>query len=68
VPTLVEPEFRFSLADRRQYGNVESNSGLVGNNRYRVQYQPLNKRLSPQEEEVDSQDFVELGNLGGRTA
>jgi hypothetical protein len=68
VPTLVEPEFRFSLADRRQYGNFESNSYLVSNNRYRVQYQPLNKRLSPREEEVDSQDFVELGNLGGRTA
>jgi hypothetical protein len=58
VPTLVEPEFRFSLADGRQYGNDESNSDFVGNNGYRIQYQPLNKRLSPREEGFDSQGFV----------
>jgi hypothetical protein len=33
VPTLVEPEFRFSLADGRQDGNVERNSDFVSNNR-----------------------------------
>ncbi|KAH7066435.1 hypothetical protein BKA63DRAFT_557922 [Paraphoma chrysanthemicola] len=68
VPTLVEPELRFSLADRRQYGNVEVNSDFVSNNGHGVQYQPLNKRLSPQQEEIESQGFFELRNLGGRTA
>jgi hypothetical protein len=68
IPTLMDPGFRYTLVDGQPYGNVERNSDFVGNNGDGVQYQPLDKRLSPQEEEVDPQGFVELRNLGGRTA
>jgi hypothetical protein len=64
VPTLAEPDLLFSLAEGRQYGDMERTKGGFDNTRFGVRYRPLNKHISHQEEELGAQGFVELRDLG----
>jgi hypothetical protein len=64
VPTLADPDLLFSLAEGRQYGNMERTKGEFANNRSGGGYRPLNKYVSYQEEELGGQGFVELRDLG----
>jgi hypothetical protein len=66
VPTLVDSDLRFSFADGRCYDSVQSM--VDGDNECIAQYQPLKKRASQREEASDPQGFIELRDLGHRTA
>lgn len=60
VPTLVDPDLLFSLAERHRYGPTAKKR-----NGFNYEYGPLQKYAFNHAEEVDAQGFVELRSLEG---
>lgn len=65
IPTLAVLDLCFHFADGRHYGNDESAAAC--RNADDTHYQPLKKRASQREEEVNPYGFVELQDLRRRS-